>query len=55
MACFKPLPAEQCAMHDPIRAVFSALDEKTKIALDPTLLEHRDYIYNHYLALPLSL
>jgi len=55
MAYFKPLPAEQCPMHEPMRAVFEALDEETKAALDSILLEHRDYIYNHYLALPLSL
>jgi glutathione S-transferase len=55
MACFKPLPEEQCAMHQPIRSVFAALDEKTKVALDPVLLDHRDYIYNNYLVLPLSL
>ena len=55
MACFKPLPEEQCAMHQPIRSIFEALDAETKAALDPILLEHRDYIYSHYLALPLSL
>jgi glutathione S-transferase len=55
MACFKPLPEELCAMHQPIRSIFESLDENTKSALSPILLEHRDYIYNNYLALPLSL
>ena len=55
MAYFKPLPEEQCCMHQPIRCIFEALDENTSMALDPILLEHRDYIYNNYLALPLSL
>ena len=55
MAYFNPLPAEQCPMHEPIRTVFEALDEKTKAALDPILLEHRDFIYAEHLALPLSL
>lgn len=55
MACFKPLPEEQCAMHQPIRTIFEALDENTKAVLDPILIEHRDYIYSNYLALPLSL
>ena len=55
MAYFKPLPAEQCPMHEPMRAVFEALDEETQAALDPILLEHRDFIYKQYLALPLSL
>lgn len=55
MAYFKPLPAEQCPMREPMRTIFEALDEQTKIALDPILLEHRDFIYQQYLALPLSL
>ncbi len=55
MAYFKPLPADQCPMHEPLRTVFEALDEDTKAALDPILLEHRDFIYNQHLALPLSL
>ncbi|MBL4796995.1 MAG: hypothetical protein JKY50_06255 [Oleispira sp.] len=55
MACFKPLPEDQCAMSPVIRTVFEALDEKTKAALDPILLQHRDFIYSQHLALPLSL
>jgi glutathione S-transferase len=55
MAYFKPLPEDQCSMYKPMRAVFEALDVETETALDPILLEHRDYIYNNYLALPLSL
>ena len=55
MACFQPLPENQCAMSAPIRAVFEALDEKTKAALDPVLLTHRDFIYAQHLVLPLSL
>jgi glutathione S-transferase len=55
MACFNPLPEDQCAMHPPIRTIFEALDDNTKAALDPILIKHRDYIYNNYLALPLSL
>ena len=55
MACFKPLPEDQCAMSPVIRTVFEVLDEKTKAALDPILLQHRDFIYSQHLALPLSL
>lgn len=55
MACFKPLSEDSCPMYPPVRAVFEALDEATKAALDPILLQHRDYIYQSYLALPLSL
>jgi glutathione S-transferase len=55
MAYFKPLSAEHCPMHEPMRSVFEALDEETQAALDPILLEHRDFIYSQHLALPLSL
>ena len=55
MACFKPLPETQCPMLQPIRTIFEALDENTQAALDPILLEHRDFIYSQHLALPLSL
>ena len=55
MACFKPLPQEQCAMLSYIRPVFEALDPAMKTALDPILIEHRDAIYQDYLSLPLSL
>ena len=55
MAYFKPLPAEQCPMVDSIRSVFESLDEQLAEALDPILIEHRDFIYSEYLELPLSL
>lgn len=55
MACFQPLPQEQCAMLNYIRPVFEALDPAMKTALDPILIEHRDAIYQEYLNLPLSL
>ena len=55
MAYFKPLPAEQCPMIEAIRTVFEFLDDDIATALDPILLEHRDFIYSEYLELPLSL
>ncbi len=55
MAIFAPLPQEHCAIHPKSRAMFEALDDKTRAALDPILLEHRDYIYDQYLELPLAL
>ncbi len=55
MACFQPLPQEQCAMLNYIRPVFEALDPNMAAALDPILIEHRDAIYQDYLSLPLSL
>lgn len=55
MAYFKPLPQEQCVMHAYIRPVFELLDEPMAEALDPILIEHRDFVYAQYLELPLSL
>jgi glutathione S-transferase len=55
MALFAPLPPEQCAMDPYTRAAFETLDDETRAALDPILLEHRDRMYATHLALPLSL
>lgn len=50
-----PLPPEQCAMVEPLRAAFSAMDDRLRAAIDPIVLEHRDFIYAEHLALPLTL
>ena len=55
MAMFQPLPPEQCAMQADTRTAFETLDEETKRALNPILIEHRDMIYTDHLELPLSL
>ena len=55
MAPFNPLPQEQCAMLPPIRSAFESLDADTANALDPILIKHRDFIYDEFLELPLSL
>jgi glutathione S-transferase len=55
MALLKPLPPEQCPMPDAMRPAFESLDEATAEALDPILLEHRDFVYAAHLELPLSL
>lgn len=55
MALFKALPPEQCPMPDAMRAAFETVDEATEKAFDPILLEHRDFIYEQYLELPLTL
>ena len=55
MALFKPLPQEQCPMADAFRPGFENLDEETAKALDPILLEHRDFIYDEFLELPMTL
>lgn len=55
MALFKPLPEGQCNMHPGVRAAFEWLDGPTEKALDPLLLEHREWMYSRHLQLPLSL
>ncbi len=55
MALFGPLPPEQCAMPDAMRAAFESNDPQTEAALDPILFEHRDRIYSEHLELPLTL
>jgi glutathione S-transferase len=55
MAMFNPLPASQCDMDLSTRAAFETLDDATRAALDPVLLEHRDAMYAQHLALPLVL
>ncbi len=55
MALFAPLPPDQCPMPEALRKGFEAVDADTAKALDPILLEHRDFIYGEYLELPLTL
>lgn len=55
MAMFRPLPPEQCPMMELIRPTLEAMDDATRRALDPILLEHRDHVYREYLELPLAL
>ena len=55
MAYFKPLPNDVCSMYQGIRTAFEDTSLAITQALDPILLEHRDFIYNNHLELPLSL
>ncbi|WP_421997586.1 hypothetical protein [Reyranella sp.] len=55
MALFRPLPEDLCVMDKGSRAAFETLDDATRGALVPMLLEHRDRIYRERLELPLSL
>ena len=50
-----PLPPEQCPIPDVMRKAFETVDPDTAKALDPILLEHRDFIYRDYLELPVRL
>jgi len=51
----RPLPPEQLAMPEALRPMFTANDDATLEALDPTLLEHRDMMYAEHLELPVVL
>lgn len=55
MALFAPLPPDQCPMPEIMRPGFEHLDDATRDALDPALLQHRDFVYESFLELPLSL
>lgn len=55
MALMRPLPQDVCPMPDAMRSAFEARDPETEKALDPILIEHRDFIYDAYLELPLSI
>ncbi|HVN88111.1 MAG TPA: glutathione S-transferase C-terminal domain-containing protein [Candidatus Binatia bacterium] len=55
IALFDPLPNDLCPIPDDFRSAFSAMDDATRAALDPVLLEHRDEIYRRHLELPLTL
>jgi glutathione S-transferase len=55
LVMFRPLPPEQCPMPDALRERFEAVDDETRAALDPILVEHRDLVYARHLPLPVSL
>jgi glutathione S-transferase len=55
MGMFKPLPDAVCAMHPRARKAFEWMDDATRAALDPILIEHRDRMYARHLETPLSL
>jgi len=55
MALFKPLPPEHCPMAEALRPAFETMDEETAKALDPILIEHRDFVYAEHLELPLAI
>ena len=55
VAMFAPLPEEQCQMNARTRQTFETMDEATRAALDPILLQHRDMMYAKHLELPLNL
>ena len=53
-ALVRPFPAEICPMPDFLRAQYQATSPVITAALDPILLEHRDFVYEEFLELPLD-
>lgn len=53
-ALYQPLPADLCPMSHMLRRAYTVTDPDVRKAADPILLEHRDYIYETYLELPLD-
>ena len=50
----KPLPHKDNPMNEAMRQTYEHLPEQLADACDPVLLQHRDYIYQQYLTLPLD-
>jgi len=50
-----PLPEEVCPMPKAMRAMYASPHPLVDAALDPALLEHRDFVYRTYLGLPVEL
>jgi len=55
MAYFSPLNEDDCPMHPSMRTAFEGYSSEVAEALEPILLQHRDFIYATHLELPLSL
>ncbi len=57
-ACFcamiRPMPQEKCPMSDQLRYLYNNRDAAVDAAIDPVLIDHRDYIYETYLELPMD-
>lgn len=54
-AIIKPLPHDLCPMTDDFRAMYSSSGPEILAAAGPALFEHRDFIYQNYLTLPIEL
>ncbi len=53
-AMLEPLPQEVCGMDEMLRVGYTLRDPEVRKAADPLLLEHRDFIYQEYLQLPMD-
>lgn len=54
-ALIQPLPHELCPMPQPFRKLYTNTDPVIQAAVNPLLMEHRDFIYREYLELPIDL
>jgi glutathione S-transferase len=54
-ALLSPLPDDVCAMPPPLRALYGEPGDRVSAALDPALLEHRDFVYREHMEFPLAL
>ncbi|HEY9036885.1 MAG TPA: glutathione binding-like protein [Pseudomonadales bacterium] len=50
----RPLPERDCPMHPAFREAYELRDPAILPLVTPRLLAHRDYVYQHHLALPLD-
>lgn len=53
-ALVDPLPPELCPMPDYLRPLYTVSDPVVRAAVDPRLLEHRDFVYRELLELPMD-
>lgn len=54
-ALVQPLPHELCPMSQSFRQLYMNTDPVIQAAVNPLLMEHRDFIYHEYLELPIDL
>jgi glutathione S-transferase len=54
-ALLRPLSEEQCAFPDVMRSQYTASEPAVLEAAAPLLLEHRDFVYQRHLELPVDL
>jgi len=55
LAVFVPLSPDVCPMIPAMRQAFESIDPVVRAAVSPELLDHRDFMYERHLTLPISL
>ncbi len=54
-ALIEPLPKELCPITDEVRGLYRNTNPAVNAAVDPILMEHRDFIYKQHLELPIDM